>query len=68
MDTICISKEKFGQVISDVERLVSHFEELAEDQENIVKLRLHDIKEGRIEGKSEKELDDYLKKRGVKIE
>ena len=34
MDTICVPKDKFGQVISDMERLISHFEELADDQDN----------------------------------
>lgn len=67
METISIPKQKLGIVISDVERLISHFEDLIEDQDKIVKQRLSDIKEGRVEGKSEKELDEYLKKRGVKV-
>lgn len=68
METVSIPKQKLGQVISDVERLVTHFEDLVEDQDRIVKSRLSDIQEGRIEGKSEKELDMYLKKRGVKVD
>lgn len=67
METVTIPKEKLGLVISDVERLVSHFEDLVGDQDQIVKHRLKDIKEGRVKGKSEGELDEYLKKRGVKV-
>lgn len=68
METVSIPKQKLGQVISDMERLVSHFEDLVEDQDRIAKHRLSDIKERRVEGKSEKKLDEYLKKRGVKVD
>jgi len=67
METVAISKDKLGLVISDVERLVSHFEDLVKDQDKIARQRLSDIKTGRVKGKSEKELDDYLRKRGVNI-
>lgn len=63
METVTIPKEKLGLVISDVERLVSHFEDLVGDQDQIVKHRLKDVKEGRVKGKSEEELDEYLKKK-----
>ena len=68
METVSIPKNKLGQVISDVERLISHFEDLVEDQDQIVKHRLDDIREGSVEGKTEKELDEYLKKRGIKVD
>ena len=69
METVHIPTHKLIQVISDVERLVSDFETLVgEKQDIIVKQRLSDVKEGKIKAKTEKELDDYLKKRGVKIE
>ena len=67
METVTVSKDKLGLVISDVEKLVSHFEDLVEDQEQIIKLRLSDIKTGKIKGVSEEELDKYLEKRGVKV-
>ena len=63
METITIPKNKLGLVISDVEKLVSDFEELMEDQDKITKKRLNDIKTGRVNGASEKELDEYLKKK-----
>jgi len=40
METITISKDKFGVVISDVEKLVSHFEDLVQDK--VVEQRLGD--------------------------
>lgn len=68
METMCIPKEKLGEVIIDVEKLISDFEDLIEDQDKVVKQRLSDVKEGKVEGRSEEELDDYLEKRGVKVD
>ena len=67
MENIILPKEKLGVVLSDVERLVSHFEDLVEDQDKIAKNRLNDIKSGKVKGKSEKELDEYLKKNIKKL-
>ncbi|HLD42555.1 MAG TPA: hypothetical protein VJB08_01050 [Candidatus Nanoarchaeia archaeon] len=66
METVSIPKQKLDEVMSDVERLVSHFEELI-DEDQVAKKRITDIKEGRIAGKSERELDKYLEKRGVNV-
>jgi len=68
METINVYKDKLGHVFEDVEKLISDFEELVPDQDKVVKERLKNIKEREVEGKTEKELDDYLKKGGVKIE
>ena len=68
METVTIPKEKLGQVIADVEKLVTDFEGLVEDQDQIARQRVTDVQAGIVEGKTEKELDNYLKKRGVKIE
>lgn len=68
MGDVCISRNKLGQVIADVERLITDVENLIEDQNQIVEQRLKDVKQGKIEAKTEQELDDYLKKRGVKAE
>lgn len=67
METITVTKAKLKAVFSDVERLVSHFEDLMEDQDQIVKQRLDAIKSGKVKGKSEDDLDGYLKARGVNI-
>jgi len=65
--TITISEEKFNKVIADVESLIGPVAELL-DQDEIAKKRINEIKANPSIGKSEKELDDYLKKRGVKVD
>ena len=67
MATITVSEEKFDKVIADVENLIEDVAELF-DQDEIIKKRIADIKANPPIGKSEKELDDYLKKRGVKVD
>ncbi|MCH8004247.1 MAG: hypothetical protein IH934_06495 [Nanoarchaeota archaeon] len=66
MTTITISEEKFNKVISDVENLIEDVADLL-DQDEIAKKRIAEIKANPAIGKSEKELDNYLKKRGVKV-
>ncbi|MFH1721710.1 MAG: hypothetical protein ABH950_03790 [Candidatus Altiarchaeota archaeon] len=68
MDTIHISKNKLGIIISDMEKMVSDFESLVEFDDLVVDSRLHDIKSGKVKGIKEKELDKYLSKRGVKVD
>ena len=67
MATMTISEEKFNKVIADVENLIEDVADLF-DHDEIAKKRIKDIKADPSIGKSEKELDDYLKKRGVKVE
>jgi len=67
MTTITISEEKFNKVLADVENLIDHVADLL-DQDEIAKKRIAEIKSNPSIGKSEKELNDYLKKRGVKID
>ena len=66
METLQVKRTDFGKILETAEVLITEVEK-ALSQEEIVKKRLADVKEGRIEGKTEKELDDYLKKRGFKI-
>ena len=68
METVTIPKEKLDLVIADVKKLVSHFEDIVGNQDLVVRERLKDIKTGKVEGKSEQELDEYLKKRGIDID
>jgi len=58
-------KEAFTKILNDVKILIDDFE-LALDAK--VQQRILDIEAGKIKGKTEKDLDDYLKKRGVKID
>ena len=67
MATVAVSEEKFNKVIADVENLIEDVTDLF-DQDEVAKKRLAAIKANPSIGKSEKELDDYLKKRGVKVE
>ena len=64
--TVCIPKAKIGQILDDVEKLVTNMEELLENE--VVNNRLNDVRSGKVKGSSEKELDAYLKARGVKID
>jgi len=67
MPNISVSEEKFNKVIADVETLIEDVSDLF-DQDDIAKKRINDIESNPSLGKSEKELDDYLKQRGVKID
>ena len=67
MANISVSEEKFNKVLADVEALIEDVANLF-DQDEIAKKRIIDIKSDPSIGKSEKELDDYLKQRGVKVD
>lgn len=66
MVTVTIPEHKLHKVLEDVEVLIEDVASLL-DQNKIAKARLAEIKANPSIGKSEKELDDYLKKRGVKL-
>lgn len=68
METICVPKEKLGKVINDVEKLISDFENLIGDQDQIAKNRQKELEEGVVKARTEDELDDYLKQRGIDID
>ena len=67
MDTLNISEDRFKKVLADVEVLVEDVTALI-NQDDIVKQRIAEIKANPSLCKTEKELDEYLKKRGVKID
>ena len=66
MVTITVSEERLNKVLSDVEVLIEDVSSLLGD--DISRKRLSDIKKDPSIGKSEKDLDLYLKARGVQIE
>ena len=66
MGSITISEEKFNKLMADVEALIEDASSLF-DQDEIAKQRMKELKENPSIGKSENELDAYLKKRGVQI-
>lgn len=67
METIAVPREMLGKILLDMETLAADVEELLSTDE-IVKKRIMEINVSPSIGKSEQELDDYLKQRGVKVE
>jgi hypothetical protein len=66
MATIAVSEDKLNKVLADVETLIEDVASLV-NQDDVAKKRLNEIQVDPSIGKSEQELDDYLKKRGVEI-
>jgi len=67
MQTVQVGKDDFNKILNTAEVLIDEVEQ-ALSQDDIIIRRIEDIKTGKVKGKTEKELNDYLKKRGVKIE
>jgi hypothetical protein len=67
MTTINVSREKLDCILADVEHLIEDVSALL-DQDEIAKKRMAEIQTNPSIGKSEKELDEYLKQRGVNVE
>lgn len=67
MEVLQVKKSDFGKILSAAELLVDEVEQ-AFSQDDIVKKRIEDIKLDRVKGRTEQELNEYLKKRGRKIE
>ncbi len=67
MTTITVSEDKFNKVLADVELLIGDVASLF-DQDEIARKRIAEIEDNPSIGRSEKELDEYLRKRGLKIE
>ena len=68
MENVNVSREKLVTLFSDMERMVCDFESLAEFDDIVVTSRLNDVKSRKVNGLSEKDLDAYLRKRGVKVD
>lgn len=64
METVAVPREMFVKILSDAEALLEDVEAALDVK---VQQRLQDITSGRVEGKSEEDLDQYLLKRGVAI-
>lgn len=65
-DTLNVQKKAFAEILDTAEDLVDEVEEVFQDQ--VARKRRFDIERGDVEGKTEEELDEYLKSRGVNIE
>ena len=66
-ETITIPKDDFRKLLSDVETVINDVESILSNEDKPIKTRINDIESGKVKGKTEKELDEYLKNRGVKI-
>ncbi|MFZ2456554.1 MAG: hypothetical protein WAX07_08760 [Candidatus Altiarchaeia archaeon] len=66
-ETITLSRERFKKVLLDFEVLLEDVTELV-NRDDIVRQRIADVKSDPSIGKTEDELDAYLKKRGVKVD
>ena len=64
METVTVPKEALSKILIDVETLLDDVE-LALDEK--VRRRKLDIKLGKVTGKTEEDLHNYLKQRGVHI-
>lgn len=67
MKTITIPAIQFKKILFDVETLIEDIATIL-DQDEITKKRMEEIESKPSIGKSEKDLDIYLKKKGIKID
>ena len=67
MTSVSIPREKFDKVLTDIEILIKDVGSLL-NLDNIAKRRLAEVKKNPSILKSEKELNQYLKKRGIKVD
>lgn len=66
-ETITMPREEFKKLISDVEIVINDVESILSTEDKLTKKRIDDIESGKVKGKTEKELDEYLKNRGIKV-
>ena len=59
-----MEKNDFSRILNTAEILIDDVEQVL-SQDEIVKSRIKDVKIGRIAGKTEKDYNEYLKKRGL---
>ena len=64
METVHVRKSDFNKILNAAEVLIDEVEHVLSHDE-VVKKRMDDITKKKVKGKTEKELDNYLKSRGV---
>ncbi len=64
METLAGPKELFSKILTDVGILIDDVESALDTK---VKQRISDIETNKVEGKTEEELDNYLRTRWVKV-
>ena len=63
MEMIHVGKTDFGRILRTAEILIEDVEQVFQDE--AVKERVEDVVEGRITGKTQKDYNEYLKRRGI---
>jgi len=66
MENIYVEKGDFNKLLATVEILISDVEEL-KSQNDVVEKRMKEVLIGEIEGKTEEDYNEYLKKRRIEI-
>ena len=61
-ETITIRKEDFNKILNTAEILIDDVEHVL-SQDELVRMRIEDIKNRKIKGKTEEDYYEYLKKR-----
>jgi len=64
MGNINVEKSDFSKILNTAEILINDIEQMF-SQDEIITKRINDIKNRRIKGKTEKDYNEYLKKRGI---
>ena len=67
METVTLSKESFGKILVDIDVLLKDLQELEIQEDALIRKRKVEIATSPSRGKTEEELHDYLKKRGVRV-
>ena len=62
-----LSKESFGKILVDIDILLKDLQELEIQEDVLIRKRKAEIETSPSRGKTEEELHDYLKKRGVRV-
>ncbi|MBU4070187.1 MAG: hypothetical protein KJ646_04355 [Nanoarchaeota archaeon] len=66
MESIKVERMDFHKILNTAEILIDKVEQIFQDE--IVRNRVNDIKTSKIKGKTEKDYNEYLKKRGIKFQ
>jgi len=64
METVNVSKNDFGVILSTAEILINKVEDVL-SQDEVAEKRAKDVFLGRVKGKTKEDYNEYLKKRGV---
>ena len=67
MSIVHVQKSDFNKILDTAESLIDEVEQVL-SQDDIVRKRLDDIRKRNTKGRTEAELNKYLKGRGVKVD